>query len=77
MQEIYCISAACVGGASDSISIGCNVLVCNGCYIYKGVQIADGCVIAANSVVKTSFYKSDMLIAGNPAREICRIKNWK
>ena len=64
------------GGVSCSVSIGKSVLICNNCYIYKGVHIAEGCVVASNSVVKESFNKPNMLIAGNPAKEICKIQKW-
>ena len=59
------------------MNIGKNVLITNHCYIYKGVTVADGCVVASNSVLKNSFTKPNMLIAGNPAREIEEIKGWK
>lgn len=60
----------------QNIKIGSHVLIGNHSFIYKGVSIADGCVIASNSVVKKSFNTPNMLIAGNPAKEIRKIENW-
>lgn len=58
----------CIG---DNVWIGCNS------FIYKGVNVPNGCVIAANSVVKSSFYEENVLIAGNPAVIVKRNIHWK
>ncbi len=59
------------------IKIGSKVLITNHVFIYKNVEIADGCVIASNSVVKHSFLEPNCLIAGNPAQVIKRnIHHW-
>jgi acetyltransferase-like isoleucine patch superfamily enzyme len=55
----------------NRVWIGCHV------FIYKGVQIADGCIVAANSVVRTSFTEKNVLIGGNPARILKRDVYWK
>ena len=55
----------------DNVWIGCKVSV------YKGVKIANGCVIAANSVIKSSFTDENVLIAGNPAKIIKQNISWK
>ena len=53
------------------------VVIGNGCWlgakvcILKDVQLGDGCIVAANSVVTTSF-PSNSVIGGNPARLIRR-----
>lgn len=61
---------------TKQINIGSHVLIGNNCFIYKGVTIADGCVVASNSVVKKSLFKPNTLYAGNPVKEICKIYNW-
>lgn len=55
----------------DHVWIGCNVT------ILKGVHIANNCVIAANSMVSSSFHEENCLIAGNPAKVIKRDIGWK
>lgn len=64
------------GDIRQEINIGKHVLIGNNCYIYKGVTIADGCVVASNSVVKKSLLKPNTLYAGSPVKEICEIKEW-
>lgn len=54
----------------DHVWIGCNT------NIYKGVNIPNGCVVAANSVVKTSFTEENILIGGNPATILKRNITW-
>ena len=45
--------------------------------IMKGVTIADGCVIAANSVVTKSMAEENALIAGNSAKIIKKDILWE
>lgn len=54
----------------DRVWIGCN------CLVLRGVHIADGCVVAANSVVTSSFLEQNCLIAGSPARVVRRGVSW-
>jgi acetyltransferase-like isoleucine patch superfamily enzyme len=58
------------------ITLGRRVWVGSRVSIYKGTTIADGCVIAANSVVRGVFDEPNTLIAGNPARVIKRNVSW-
>ena len=55
----------------NHVWIGCNVKV------YKNSFIADGCIVASDSVVKSEFRESNCLIAGNPAKIIKRNVSWK
>lgn len=52
------------------ITIGNNCFIGNGAMILYGVSIADNVVVAAGSVVTKSIEKSNIIVAGNPAREI-------
>ena len=42
-----------------------------------GTTIADNCIVGAGSVVTKKFNVSGMVIAGNPAKCICSIKELK
>lgn len=59
------------------IHIGNNVWIGCNANIYKGTKIPDGCVVAANSVVRGVFSEPNTLIAGNPAKVIKHNINWK
>lgn len=59
------------------ITLGNNIWIGCGATIYKGTQIADGCVIAANSVVRGVFTQKNALIAGNPAKVIKENIHWE
>ena len=63
--------------ATNKITIGNHVWIGCNTFIYKGVNIPNGCVIASNSVVKSSFFEDNLLIAGNPAEIIKKDINWK
>lgn len=62
--------------SSNPIKIGNKVWIGSNVSIYKGTQIPDGCVIAANSVVRGVFTEENALIAGNPARVIKSGVKW-
>jgi Acetyltransferase (isoleucine patch superfamily) len=55
----------------DHVWIGCNVTV------LPGATIPDGCVVAANSVVKSAFSQKQALIAGNPAKIVKENVRWQ
>lgn len=54
----------------NHVWIGCDVKIC------KGAVIPDGCVVAAGSVVRGVFSQENVLIGGNPAREIRYNVHW-
>lgn len=60
-----------------TIEIGSHVWIANGVCLYQGTKIADGCVIAANSVVRGVFDKPNAIIGGNPAKIIKENVSWK
>jgi len=61
----------------NEIIIGDNVWIGSGVQIYKGTKIADGCVIASNSIVRGVFKTPNVVIGGNPARVIKKHVTWK
>lgn len=52
------------------IIIGNNVWIGTNAIILPEVNIADGCIVGAGSVVTKSFMKKNSIIAGNPAKII-------
>lgn len=62
---------------TKSIVIGNHIWIGCNSFIYKGVNISDGCIVAANSVVKSSFTEKNVLIAGNPAEIVKHNIIWK
>ncbi|MEY4455854.1 MAG: hypothetical protein RLY15_118 [Bacteroidota bacterium] len=63
--------------SSKIIRIGNHVWIGANSVILKGVSIADGCVIAANSIVTKSVTEQNVLIAGNPAKIIKSEIQWE
>ncbi|WP_118976660.1 acyltransferase [Taibaiella koreensis] len=61
----------------NGIQLGDHVWVGNGTKIYKGTIIPDGCIVAADSVVRGAFTTKNALIAGNPARVIKENVSWQ
>ena len=59
------------------ITIGDRCFIGYGAILCPGVSIADHCIIGAGSVVTKSFTKPGMVIAGNPAKEICTLEEMK
>lgn len=58
----------------NEITIGNNVWIGCGVKIYKGSVVPDGCVIAANSIVKGVFTKQNTLIGGQSCKSYLRKK---
>lgn len=55
---------------SLNITIGNHVWIGSNVKIYKGTTIAEGCIVASDSVVKGTFFEPNCLIAGSPAKVI-------
>lgn len=67
------------GSASEvtrPVTIGRHVLIGARAMILKGVDIGDGAVVAAGAVVTRSV-PAGAIVAGNPAREVGRAKDWR
>ena len=62
---------------SAPIVLGDHVWVGSRAMIFKGVEIADGCVIASGAVVTRSVDEPNSLVAGNPASVVRRGISWK
>lgn len=63
----------CVGnnGFDDSSPIiGNNVDIGVGSVLIGNIEIADGIIIGANSIVNKTFKEKNIVIAGNPAKKI-------
>ncbi len=71
-EDFHELSFAGKKKSKNQIIIGNDVWI--GCcsYIYKGTVIPDGCVIAANSVVRDVFKEKNCLIGGHPAKILKR-----
>lgn len=66
-----------IPNASDifgRINIGNSCFIGAGAIILPCVSIADNCIIGAGSVVTRSFNNPGMMIAGNPAKELCTVE---
>lgn len=59
------------------VTIGNHVWIGSHAKIYKGVSIADGCIVAGNATVTRSVAEPNSLIAGSPARVIRKNVEWK
>ena len=58
------------------VNIGNNVFIGAHSIILPNVNIGDNCIIGANSVVSKSI-KPNTVVAGNPAKEICTLEEFK
>ncbi|MEC5151149.1 acyltransferase [Cryobacterium sp. GrIS_2_6] len=59
------------------IKIGHHVWIGSHAKVFKGVTIADGCVVAGNSTVTKSFEIPNSLIGGTPARVLRANIRWR
>lgn len=55
------------------ISIGDDCFIGVGSILLPGVTLANKCIVGAGSVVTKSFLEEGSVIAGNPARLICKV----
>jgi acetyltransferase-like isoleucine patch superfamily enzyme len=59
-----------------NILIGNNVWIGNNVKIYEGAIIPDNCVVASDSVIKSAYYKKNVLIGGNPSKILKEEVTW-
>jgi len=59
----------------EKTTIGNNVFLGANAVVLPGVQIHDGAIIGAGSIV-TKDVASGMVVAGNPAKEICSVEEY-
>ena len=52
----------------EDVIIGNHVWIMSRCIILKGTYLADGCAVAANSLVNKKFEEENLLICGTPAK---------
>lgn len=62
---------------SDDILIGNNVWIGANVTILKGTKIGDGCVVAANSLIKGGDFPKNSLIVGAPAKVVKNDISWR
>lgn len=65
-----------VYGSAGRVTIGNNVFVGVNSVILKGVEIGDNVIIGAGSIVNKNC-ESNSVYAGNPARKICTIEEYR
>lgn len=58
------------------ICVGDNCFIGHSSIILPGVKLADGVVVGAGSVVTKSINQKNVVIAGNPARIICKTSDF-
>jgi len=63
--------------ASQNVVLGDHVWIGQNAFLLKGVEIEDGCVVGACSVVTKSFDVKNAIIAGNPAKVIKTDISWE
>lgn len=63
--------------SDKKIKIGNHVWLGAGASLYQGTEIADGCVVASNAVVRGKFTTPNCIIGGNPAKIIKENISWK
>lgn len=59
------------------ITIGNDVFIGMSCTFLPGTSIPDRCIVGAGSVITKRFTEPGKVIAGNPAKVICDIEDWK
>ena len=63
--------------SAKPIKIGKNCLLTSNCVILPEVELGEHTVVAANAVVNKSFTEGNVLLAGNPAKVVKKLGNYK
>lgn len=61
---------------SDGVVIGNHVWIGENAYITKAAILADECVVGACAVVSRQFLRTNVAVAGNPARVVRENVQW-
>lgn len=64
-------------GSAGKVTIGDNCFIGMNTVILKGTTIGNNTIIGAGSVVTGGEYPSDCVLAGNPARVICSLDEYR
>lgn len=64
-------------GSAGKVTIGDNCFIGMNTVILKGTTIGNNTIIGAGSVVTGGGYQSDCVIAGNPAKVICSLDEYR
>ncbi len=62
---------------SRPVTIGNHVWICSGVKIYKGVEIANGCVVCADSSIRHTIIRNNCIFAGMPIRILRENIEWR
>lgn len=62
---------------NKKIEIGNHVWIGTGVSVYQGTRIADGCVVASDSVLRGEYNQPNCIIAGHPAKIIKENISWE
>lgn len=69
------IDPALSGRFLKPITVGKNCFIGMNSILLPGTVLGDDCIVGAGSVVKGTF-PSGVVLAGNPARELCTTRQW-
>ena len=64
-------------GSAGKVTIGDNCFIGMNTVILKGTTIGNNTIIGAGSVVTGGMYPSDCVLAGNPAKVICSLDEYR
>ena len=75
-HTIFDVNTGRVLNFNQSISIGNHVWLGDGVWLLKGACVADNTIVGARSLVNKKFEKTNVIIAGTPAKIVKENVNW-
>ncbi len=60
----------------DPISIGSNCILCTNAIILPSVKLGEHTIVAAGAIVTRSFPEGNVILAGNPAKVVRKLKSY-
>lgn len=75
-HQIYDENGVCINEDKEVV-LGDNVWIGARSFILKGSRVNDGCIVGANTTITKSYAEKKAIIAGNPARIVKQLVNWK